>query len=113
MSPSIIGLTYGYLEPRELINDFASWRYLMFPTNFLNFSFEVFPAGAASFGLNEIGSIKGIQPLTFSVNPQQLLQRASLPNEGFYFFQSSGGARSKSGVLDVAASLYGVLTLKI
>lgn len=113
MNPSIIAsrLTYGYLEPRELLNDLTTWQYRMFPINFLNYAFDIFPVGASSFALNEIGSIKGIQPITFSVSPIQFLQRNNLPNNGFYLFQSVGNPRSKSDTLDVMASLYGVLEI--
>jgi hypothetical protein len=106
-----INFTYGYLEPREILKDFATWQYRMYPINFLNYAFDVFPVGANSFALNEIGSIKGIQPITFSISPIQLLQKKNLPNIGFYFFQSTSLPRSKSDNLDVLAFLTGVLEI--
>ena len=106
-----LNLTYGYLEPRELVEDLTTWKYRMFSNNFLPYGFDVVPTGASSFAVNEIGSIKGIQPITFSVSPVQLLQRKNLPNNGFYFFQSTSSLRSKSDNLDVLASLTGVLEI--
>lgn len=84
-------LIFGHLEPIELTSiSIRDWQY---STSYKLSKMPVYEIignmGATTFALKEIGSLRGIQPITFTAGIQrQLLLRRLLPIDGLFLYQT-------------------------
>ena len=104
-------LTFGHLEPIELISEIASWQYSL-PYRIDNipaYSLDSATSGTISF--KELGSLRGIQPSSLFGLTKQIAVRRLLPNEGWFIFQTASPVASSSRICGLAALTSSVVTL--
>ena len=99
-------LTYGHLEPIEMMSDISNWQYSIPYRLDIVPAYEIATISGNSLALKEIGSLRGTQPSTLSISKQQISMRRLLPNEGCFLFQTiSSSVNSSSSRTSALATL--------
>lgn len=99
-------LTYGHLEPIEILSGITSWQYSIPYRLDVVPAYEIATISGTSLSLKEIGSLRGTQPSILSISKQQISMRRLLPNEGCFLFQTiSSSVNSSSSRTSALATL--------
>ena len=107
-------LTYGHLEPIEMLSSaylVGEWEYALPYKVDLAPLYDIIGMGSTTFALIEVGSMRGIQPITFTPSVQrQLAQRRLLPVSGCFLYQSTNVISSSSKINSLASLTASIVT---
>ena len=106
-------LTYGHLEPIEITSDVSNWIYsLPYFVDMAPLYSIMGEYGSTIFALQEVGSLRGVQPITFTPSVQrQLVLRRLLPMNGWFLYQSTGAVASSARINALASLTNSIVTL--
>jgi hypothetical protein len=105
-------LVYGNLEPIEMTSGVGDWIYALPYKLDVAPLFEMVSAGSTSFALKMVGSLKGVQPITFTPSVQrQLALRRLLPMDGWFLYQASDVIASSSRINALASLTSSIVIL--
>jgi hypothetical protein len=105
-------LVYGNLEPIEMTSGVGDWIYALPYKLDVAPLFEIVSAGSTSFALKRVGSLKGVQPITFTPSVQrQLALRRLLPMDGWFLYQASDVIASSSRINALASLTSSIVIL--